>query len=228
MVRRRRSRNRSKTSSQRRRSQRRRSKRKSRSKRFGTKEKKKKKQKEEKSLFSSIFKNKEVHAFQVYVQNLVPNVLKNLRPSDEIKEDHLSCAKKIKRFFQRIFIKWFKPSIDKVIKTLNPSQIILLLKGTYNKQFSNSILWGSKLEEVEPSQLSAFDSLKLMILQSKLGTTIIKNVKTFIESLSPEQMVKLIHGDFNLNNALLNGFLGTNFPTKTELKEAIQNKEATV
>jgi hypothetical protein len=193
--------------------------RRSRKRHFG-KEDEKNDKVSKKNLFSSIFKDKQIQAFQVFVQRLVPNVLKNLKPGDEIKEEHLSCGQKIKRYFERIFIKWFKPSIDKVITTLNPSQIILLLKGAYNKQLSNSILWGSKLEEVNTSQISGLDSLKLMILQSELGTSIIKNIKKFIESLSPEQMVKLINGDFNLNNALLNGFLGTKFPTKKEIKDA--------
>ena len=174
------------------------------------------------SLISNTINSKNVKKLLVYLHSLSGSVLQNIKPKENIK---LTCWQKI----QRTIIEWYRPTINDIIKKLYPEQIVQLISGKYTNELRNKLLVGTELSKVSENQITGYkDKFELMFLKSIFGKTILRNIKKFIESLSPDQLVLLINGKYNLKNALYNAFLHTKYPTQKEVeknKEIIENVE---
>lgn len=165
-------------------------------------------------FISKLIKPKKLLELLTYLRSLTTGTLQNLKPSENIK---LTCWQKI----QRSIINWFRPKINEVINKLYPAQLVLLIKGEYNTELRNKLLFNTELPNVNETQISGFkENIQLMFLRSQFGKTILHSIKKFIKSLSPNQLVLLINGQFNLKNALYNSFLHTKYPTSKEVKNS--------
>jgi hypothetical protein len=151
--------------------------------------------------------------------------LENITPSENVD---LTYKEKIQRFF----INHWKTYITNLINNLTPGQIMLLIKGKFNDEITNNLMAikGAPLPEADESKLTKFsDKTELFILKSVIGKFFIKKIKAFIRNLTPTQLVLLMHGKYDLNNALLNAslsvFLTSKYSTVSkEERKKIQNE----
>jgi len=177
----------------------------SRKRSFGKKIKENKENKENVfGVISNFVSPKKLLELLIYTRELLRKTLLGIKPHESVK---LNCIEKI----QRSIINLYRDKIDIFVKNLTPNQIILITEGKYNNELRNKFLWNI---EPEKKQISGFKgNAKLFILKNIFGQVLIHSIKEFIETLTSDQLVLLMKGKYNLNNALYNAFLQTKFET---------------
>lgn len=161
-------------------------------------------------LFSSFIKPIDVLKTFVYTKKLTENTLKQ-KPDESTK---LTICQKIERYF----IKFYRSRVNKFVEKLTPEQILKIVNNQYTDEVRNYILLGIQPSPVTKDDFNSMeDSIKLFLLKTIPGNTALKKIKKFLKELTDTQLVLLINGKYNVNNAAWNAFLSTDYPTKLEL-----------
>jgi len=163
-------------------------------------------------FFSNFINPIELIKLIIYSDNISENMLKELKPDPNLV---LSGTE----YIQEKIIKHYKERIINFVDKLTPEQIVLMSEGKYNSELKHTLLypWWPKTQIPDSKKINGFrEYFKLYFLKSIFAKNLIKKIKIFIKSLSPTQLVLLITGQYNLNNAMLNAFLKTSYPTKLE------------
>jgi len=165
------------------------------------------------NISSAFFKPKKVINFFRYSNNLTEQTF------NEIKQELEKTANsgKLGKFggidwLKLKYIEWYKPKIDKVIEKLSPEQIVLISEGKYDNELRDMILFRKDPPPVENNRIGGFkQNLKLYLLKYYYGGKITTNIKKFLMSLTPTQMLLIIKGNFDLGNAIYNSVLKTKY-----------------
>ena len=166
----------------------------------------------DKNLFgpmADFIKPKKLSELLIYIKNIVTGVLTSIKPDESIK---LTWIEKIQRFV----INLYKNRINKFVENLNPVQAVLLSDGKYSKELKQNLLFNTPTPSLvdDTNKISGIkEKAKLFFLNSIFGRTTLRSIKEFIKLLTPNQLILLINGKFNLTNALYNTFLHTKYPT---------------
>jgi hypothetical protein len=166
-------------------------------------------------LFSNFVNPKDLINLMIFTDNISNNTLKQITP-DENTEFHT-----IKEKFERFIIKLFGYRINNFVDKITPAQIVLLSEGKYTNELKKMLLFG-KIPSSADEKIQGFkENSKLLFLKSIFARNLIKNIKIYIKSLTPTQLVLLINGKFDIGNAMFNSFLHTEYPTSKKIKNDI-------
>jgi hypothetical protein len=166
------------------------------------------------NFISKIFSKKKIIELLSYSKSLFNQTLNNIKPNEFLK---LTWWQKI----QKYFVNLYKPRIDRLLNKLTPLQIIMLLEGKYT--LGPSLIFSKELPEIDNTPvLGIKENTQLLFLKSIFGKTMLRSIKTFIESLSSEQLVLLINNKYDLKNAIYNAFINTKYPTQKETEKSIK------
>jgi hypothetical protein len=165
-------------------------------------------------FLSNFIKPRKIKELLILVNNISGKTLQNIK--SDLSPKLIGCKQK----FQRFIINSYRLTINDIISNLNAAQIVQLMRGKYTNELRNRFLIGTKLPNVDDSQIPELENkFGLVFLRSIFGKTILHNIKIFIKSLTNEQLVLLINGKYNLQNALVNAFIGTSYPTSKDVKK---------
>lgn len=178
------------------------------------------------NLLSQFLSPTEVLKVFIFAQKFSKKALENSRPDESIE---LSIGEKI----QLLGVRWYRSRINELIDNLTPEQIILITQGHYNNELRDLILWHKKPDPVDPERITGFkNTLKLFVLKSFLGKSLVQDIKTFLRSLSDKQLVLVANGYVDLGSAATEALAETEYPeTKKELNteaEALEKEEKEV
>lgn len=162
------------------------------------------------NLFSKFINPNDLLKLFIFSNKLTDNTFKELHKyKEQIK------LKGIDEHFQK-FMTWiYRKKINQFVDNMSPEQIVLISEGKYDKELYNKFIYN---KEPPPVNLNIEQKAKTILLKSIFARTLRKNIKSFIKSLTNDELVLLINGKFNLNNALYNSFLHTEYPTIIEPK----------